>query len=167
MPSMRPAAVAPPSAKDLVLAREALASVEVHGTPCLVIKGGSRGGDLRGAGHRLVDECLLLTSSGSRKVPSSSGVAGDAGRGASGVRQQQGSRFDQIRREIEQRMPAPAAWKARVKEEMRPQWDSGDSRLSPVVEVAVLLAECIKANLRTIAFCKTRKLCELVATYAR
>ena len=64
-------------------------------------------------------------------------------------------------------MPTAAEWKARLKAELRTRSDAPDSRLSPVVEVAVLLAECIKANLRTIAFCKTRKLCELVATYTR
>ena len=160
---MLPAPAVCTSAKDLLLAREALASVEVHGTPCLPNDGGGGGvGGLKGTGNIMADECLLLTSSGSRKVPRSRNVAGKEGSS-----RQQGSRFDQIRREIEQRMPTSAAWKVRVREEMQPRWDSSDSRLSPVVEVAVLLAECIKANLRTIAFCKTRKLCELVATYAR
>ena len=38
---------------------------------------------------------------------------------------------------------------------------------SPIVEVALLLAEAVQHGLRTIAFCRTRKLCELVACYTR
>ena len=40
-------------------------------------------------------------------------------------------------------------------------------RSSPIVEISLLLAECVQHGLRTIAFCKTRKLCELVASYTR
>jgi DEAD/DEAH box helicase domain-containing protein len=41
------------------------------------------------------------------------------------------------------------------------------ARASPIVETARLLAELAQHGLRAIAFCKSRKLCELVATYAR
>jgi len=41
------------------------------------------------------------------------------------------------------------------------------ARTSPVVDVAQILAECVQHNLRCLAFCKTRKLCELVLVYAR
>lgn len=37
-------------------------------------------------------------------------------------------------------------------------------RTSPIVELSMLLVECVQHGLRTIAFCKTRKLCELVRT---
>eukprot|EP00891_Asterochloris_glomerata_P009914 jgi/Astpho2/9914/e_gw1.00152.3.1_t len=37
----------------------------------------------------------------------------------------------------------------------------------PIVELSLLLAECIQHGLRTLAFCKTRKLCELVTAYTR
>jgi hypothetical protein len=40
-------------------------------------------------------------------------------------------------------------------------------RSSPIVEVAALLAECVRHDLRCIAFCKTKKLCELVLRYCR
>ena len=40
-------------------------------------------------------------------------------------------------------------------------------RRSPILEIAMLLAECIQHGLRTIAFCKTRKVCELVTSYTR
>ncbi|GIL86775.1 hypothetical protein Vretifemale_15010 [Volvox reticuliferus] len=40
-------------------------------------------------------------------------------------------------------------------------------RDSPIVEMALLLAECVQHGLRTIAFCKSRKLCELVTAYTR
>ncbi|KAK9816796.1 hypothetical protein WJX72_005198 [[Myrmecia] bisecta] len=40
-------------------------------------------------------------------------------------------------------------------------------RSSPIVELSMLLAECIQHGLRTIAFCMTRKLCELVTAYTR
>jgi hypothetical protein len=40
-------------------------------------------------------------------------------------------------------------------------------RSSPIVEIASLLAECVQHGLRTIAFCKSRKLSELVASYTR
>lgn len=38
---------------------------------------------------------------------------------------------------------------------------------SPIVEVSLLLAEAVRHGLRAIAFCHTRKLCELVASYTR
>ncbi|XP_057952391.1 uncharacterized protein LOC131146670 isoform X2 [Malania oleifera] len=40
-------------------------------------------------------------------------------------------------------------------------------RSSPIVEVSCLFAEMIQHGLRCIAFCKTRKLCELVLGYTR
>jgi DEAD/DEAH box helicase domain-containing protein len=38
---------------------------------------------------------------------------------------------------------------------------------SPIVEVASLLAEMVQHGLRCLAFCNTRKLCELVHNYTR
>ena len=40
-------------------------------------------------------------------------------------------------------------------------------RRSPILEISLLLAECMQHGLRTIAFCKTRKVCELVTSYTR
>ncbi|KAL6746607.1 hypothetical protein V8C86DRAFT_1481591 [Haematococcus lacustris] len=40
-------------------------------------------------------------------------------------------------------------------------------RDSPLVEVALLLAECMQHGLQALAFCKTRKLAELVTAYCR
>ncbi|KDD75080.1 hypothetical protein H632_c884p0, partial [Helicosporidium sp. ATCC 50920] len=40
-------------------------------------------------------------------------------------------------------------------------------RASAIVEVALLFAEAVQHGLRTIAFCKSRKMCELVTSYAR
>jgi DEAD/DEAH box helicase domain-containing protein len=40
-------------------------------------------------------------------------------------------------------------------------------RTSSIVEMAMLLAEAVQHGLRTIAFCKSRKLCELVTAYTR
>ncbi|URE28847.1 hypothetical protein MUK42_17433 [Musa troglodytarum] len=40
-------------------------------------------------------------------------------------------------------------------------------RSSPILEVSYLLAEMVQHGLRCIAFCKTRKLCELVLSYTR
>ena len=42
-----------------------------------------------------------------------------------------------------------------------------ERRRSPMCEIAALLAECVQHGLQTIAFCKTRKLCELVLAYTR
>jgi hypothetical protein len=42
-----------------------------------------------------------------------------------------------------------------------------ETRRSPILEISLLLAECIQHGLRTIAFCKTRKVCELVVSYTR
>lgn len=42
-----------------------------------------------------------------------------------------------------------------------------EKRRSPILEMGLLLAECIQHGLRTIAFCKTRKVCELVTSYTR
>jgi hypothetical protein len=44
--------------------------------------------------------------------------------------------------------------------------DAADRRASAIVECGMLLAECVRARLRTLAFCKTRKLAELVAAHA-
>ncbi|KAK9795209.1 hypothetical protein WJX73_000198 [Symbiochloris irregularis] len=64
----------------------------------------------------------------------------------------------------QQRLPGGGEWKERhgangVQADKR--------RSSPIVELSLLLAECIQHGLRTIAFCKTRKLCELVTAYTR
>jgi DEAD/DEAH box helicase domain-containing protein len=40
-------------------------------------------------------------------------------------------------------------------------------RRSSIFEISVLLAECIQHGLRVLAFCRSRKVCELVASYAR
>ncbi|GAB2270172.1 hypothetical protein Dimus_005079 [Dionaea muscipula] len=40
-------------------------------------------------------------------------------------------------------------------------------RSSPIMEISNLLAEMVQHGLRCIAFCKTRKLCELVLSYTR
>lgn len=40
-------------------------------------------------------------------------------------------------------------------------------RESPIVEMSLLLTEAVMHGLRTIAFCKSRKLCELIAAYTR
>lgn len=40
-------------------------------------------------------------------------------------------------------------------------------RRSPILEISMLLAEAIQHGMRTIAFCKTRKLSELVSAYVR
>ena len=40
-------------------------------------------------------------------------------------------------------------------------------RNSPMVEVALLLTECIHHGVKAIAFCGSRKLCELVTSYTR
>ena len=45
--------------------------------------------------------------------------------------------------------------------------ESGDRRRSSNIEAAVLLAEMVRANLKTICFCSVRKICELVLDYAR
>ena len=45
--------------------------------------------------------------------------------------------------------------------------DANSRRVSPIVEMAHLLVECVRHDLRVIAFCKTKKLCELVLRYAR
>ncbi|KAI8110032.1 hypothetical protein M9435_001712 [Picochlorum sp. BPE23] len=57
-----------------------------------------------------------------------------------------------------------ADWRAKVG---RMQDKLQSRRASPIVEISYLLSECVKHGLRTIAFCKTRKLSELVATYTR
>ena len=45
--------------------------------------------------------------------------------------------------------------------------EEDEKRLSSIVEVARLLAECVQHGVRTIAFCKTKKLTELVLRYTR
>ncbi|KAL3512411.1 hypothetical protein ACH5RR_025128 [Cinchona calisaya] len=45
--------------------------------------------------------------------------------------------------------------------------DAAARRSSPIVELSLLFAEMVQHGLRCIAFCKTRKLCELVLCYTR
>ncbi|KAG6535035.1 hypothetical protein ZIOFF_008953 [Zingiber officinale] len=45
--------------------------------------------------------------------------------------------------------------------------DRKSRRSSPILEVSYLLAEMVQHGLRCIAFCKTRKLCELTLCYTR
>jgi ATP-dependent helicase YprA (DUF1998 family) len=66
---------------------------------------------------------------------------------------------------IDARMPPRGQWRerlARVETKLKKE-----RRSSPMVEIAFLLSECVKHGLRTIAFCKTRKLAELVGMYTR
>ncbi|XP_020572904.1 uncharacterized protein LOC110019546 isoform X2 [Phalaenopsis equestris] len=46
-------------------------------------------------------------------------------------------------------------------------WESAHRRTSPIVETSYLFAEMVQHGLRCIAFCKTRKLSELVLCYTR
>jgi hypothetical protein len=92
---------------------------------------------------------MLLTSKGRRDLGATEG----------------GARLLALRREADQRIPTPAEARQRLKGHAVAKWEEEGRRVSPVVEVAMLLAECIRHGLRTIAFCKSRKLCELVATY--
>lgn len=62
-------------------------------------------------------------------------------------------------------MPSRRQWREKI---TRLEANSAkQKRSSPIVEIAFLLSECVKHGLRTIAFCKTRKLAELVGTYTR
>ena len=42
-----------------------------------------------------------------------------------------------------------------------------ERRLSSIVEISLLLAECVQHGVRTIAFCKSKKLAEMVLRYTR
>ncbi|GIL51561.1 hypothetical protein Vafri_7530, partial [Volvox africanus] len=66
-------------------------------------------------------------------------------------------------RELLSRLPGPE-WKEKHGAAGTPLEHRRDS---PIVEMALLLAECVQHGLRTIAFCKSRKLCELVMAYTR
>nr|XP_051195016.1 uncharacterized protein LOC127308275 isoform X1 [Lolium perenne] len=48
-----------------------------------------------------------------------------------------------------------------------PKGSSVTRRSSPIVEVSYIFSEMVQHGLRCIAFCKTRKLCELVLSYTR
>lgn len=69
-----------------------------------------------------------------------------------------------LKEEKNARMPSRSEWRAKL-DQVIPS--SPSRRRSPIVEISFLLSECVKHGLRTIAFCKTRKLSELVATYTR
>jgi len=58
-------------------------------------------------------------------------------------------------------------WRAKVARMQEKTEKTQPRRSSPIVEISYLLSECVKHGLRAIAFCKTRKLSELVATYTR
>ncbi|KAF5838688.1 hypothetical protein DUNSADRAFT_2383 [Dunaliella salina] len=68
---------------------------------------------------------------------------------------------------VASRFPPAGAWK-----EMKAMYGAAgtpedEARDSPMVEMAMLLAEMMQHGLKTIAFCKTRKLAELVSAYTR
>jgi DEAD/DEAH box helicase domain-containing protein len=67
------------------------------------------------------------------------------------------------------RLPTGSGWRALVSRggAAAPAPPPPPRRASPIVEVALLLAECVQHSVRTIAFCRTRKLCELVVAYSR
>jgi ATP-dependent helicase YprA (DUF1998 family) len=67
------------------------------------------------------------------------------------------------------RLPTGSSWRALTARggAAAPAPPPPPRRASPIVEVALLLAECVQHSVRTIAFCRTRKLCELVVAYAR
>jgi superfamily II DNA helicase RecQ len=67
---------------------------------------------------------------------------------------------------IAQRRTAQAA---RLRPKARAAADERDesARASPIYEVALLLAECLQHGRSALAFCKSRKLCELVFSYAQ
>ncbi|BDA42593.1 probable ATP-dependent helicase hrq1 [Coccomyxa sp. Obi] len=68
-----------------------------------------------------------------------------------------------VREEVQARLPGKE-WRERHGAAGVP---SDERRGSPIVELSLLLAECVQHGLRTIAFCNTRKLCELVTAYTR
>ncbi len=74
------------------------------------------------------------------------------------------ARLRRLRRESLQYLPAIGATEA---DEAQRGERAEARRRSPVTEISLLLCECIQHGLRTIAFCKTRMLCELVAAYTR
>ncbi|KXZ56975.1 hypothetical protein GPECTOR_1g880 [Gonium pectorale] len=66
--------------------------------------------------------------------------------------------------ELLARLPTPEQWKEQHGAAGTPL---EARRESPIVETALLLAECVQHGLRCLAFCRSRKLCELVAAYTR
>ncbi|GAX82210.1 hypothetical protein CEUSTIGMA_g9638.t1 [Chlamydomonas eustigma] len=107
---------------------------------------------------------VVIGALGSKKItdPSVASIAGSTARAPN-----KESRFQRLRREALQRFPSFHDWKQAQIEMGREQKLDELRRSSPIVEISLLLSECIKHGLRTIAFCKSRKLCELVATYTR
>ncbi|KAK9819572.1 hypothetical protein WJX81_002582 [Elliptochloris bilobata] len=115
----------------------------------------------------------------SGRASNGGGVRGGGGGGRSDGRGRGGGRGDrggaadaaagesqeelQARREAQARLPGPE-WRERHGAAGVP---AGERRSSPIVEISLLLAECVQHGLRTIAFCHTRKLCELVIAYTR
>jgi DEAD/DEAH box helicase domain-containing protein len=68
------------------------------------------------------------------------------------------------RTSLDDRMPPRENW---IRKADHIRTASSSSRSSPIVEISFLLSESVKHGLRTIAFCKTRKLSELVFTYTK
>ena len=107
--------------------------------------------------QKLVREALAAISSSissSKSLHSSSRVCNH----------QQKDEVLQEKVSLENRMPPREDWIRKADHIRTP---SSSSRSSPIVEISFLLSECVKHGLRTIAFCKTRKLSELVFTYTK
>jgi DEAD/DEAH box helicase domain-containing protein len=111
----------------------------------------------------LSSSVVVLGALGSKKITDNSTLSMAGG----GERAFKESRFQRLRREALQRFPSFQDWKNAQIQAGRDQKLDQLRRSSPIVEISLLLSECIKHGLRTIAFCKSRKLCELVATYTR
>ncbi|KAF6253387.1 P-loop containing nucleoside triphosphate hydrolase protein [Scenedesmus sp. NREL 46B-D3] len=69
-----------------------------------------------------------------------------------------------LQRQIEEALPPRGSFKELHGAAGTPQ---DQRRESPIVEMSLLLAEAVMHGLRTIAFCKSRKLCELISAYTR
>ncbi|GLI69803.1 hypothetical protein VaNZ11_014504 [Volvox africanus] len=99
---------------------------------------------------------LILRTSGLAAAAAALGLPLPEGGGA-------GAADSRVVRELLSRLPGPE-WREKHGAAGTPLEHRRDS---PIVEMALLLAECVQHGLRTIAFCKSRKLCELVMAYTR
>jgi hypothetical protein len=96
------------------------------------------------------------------KAPSGASPAAAAGPVPGAASASSRSTVDaELQRQIEEALPE----RGRFKELYGAAGTPVDQRReSPIVEMSLLLAEAVMHGLRTIAFCKSRKLCELIVS---
>ncbi|WIA32171.1 hypothetical protein OEZ86_003020 [Tetradesmus obliquus] len=158
------------SRKTRQVASEALAAVQAAAETFSMQKGrGSRVMKRRPA-HGVIQPSAAAQPS-NRNTPSSMPAAappGSSSRPAASTTAAVAGTASALQSDLQRQIEAALPPRGQFKELYGAAGTPLDQRReSPIVEMSLLLAEAVMHGLRTIAFCKSRKLCELISAYTR